>query len=138
MLDRWHCSSVSVFLSLFVFSFVRDDDNTIPILCLLLRAFIVPRDQSCPALRFASYASIIVRSSAGVVRLMRAVASDHGTEIRGTSRAANQDRRVKKSYIIAGVSHWNRPRTKHHRSRHVSTGATDDILTTQHLNIFIQ
>ena len=30
LLDRWYCFSVSVFLSMFVFSFVRDDDDTIP------------------------------------------------------------------------------------------------------------
>ena len=57
---------------------------------------------------------------------MGAVASGHGTGIRGTSRASNQGRRrVHKSYIIAGVSHWDRPRIKHHRSRHVSTGVTE-------------
>ena len=36
-----------------------------------------------------NHASMIDRSSAGVVRLMRAVAPGHGNGIRGTSRADN-------------------------------------------------
>ena len=42
---------------------------------------------------------------------------------------------IKKSYIIAGVPHRDQPKNKRHRSRHVSTGVTDDILTAHHLNV---
>ena len=74
---------------------------------------------------------LIDRSSAGGIRLMGAVASGHGNVIRGTSRSEKPGQKINKSYIPPGVSHRDRPRTKHHRSRHDSTGVTDDILTAQ-------
>ena len=56
---------------------------------------IVPKTQtltyptSTRAFLIDNHASIIDRSGAGVVRLMGAVASDHGNGIRGASRVDN-------------------------------------------------
>ena len=69
---------------------------------------------------------------------MGAVAPSHGNGIRGANRAGNPGWKKKKNDTIAGVSHWDRPRTKDHRTRHVYTEVTADILTADHLDISIQ